>query len=126
MLERDVMIIRRKWMTRLCLAVLVGVLVLAFPSAAMAQETDPPRELIEEEGVSDEDILVIEPEFFLEFPFGQGFKIAFNFGFSIEVPRRLVLVENDIFSFFLRFRSYVIPAEGTVTSTPTPEVTPGE
>jgi len=44
MLERDVMIIRRKWITRICLAVLVGVLVLAFPSAAMAQEIDPPRE----------------------------------------------------------------------------------
>ena len=122
------MFIRRKWMTRLCLAVLVGVLVLAFPSAAMAQEADPPRELIEEESISDEDILVIEPEFFLEFPFGQGFQIAFNFGFSIEVPRRLVLVDNDILNFFLRFRSYVISAEGesTATATPTPEVTPGE
>ena len=120
------MFIRRKWMTRLCLAALVGVLVFAFPSAAMAQETDPPRELIEEESVSDEDILVIEPEFFLEFPFGQGFQIAFNFGFSIEVPRRLVLVENDILNFFLRFKTYVIQAEGTVTSTPTPEATPEE
>jgi len=71
---------------------------------------------------------VIEPEFFLEFPFGQGFQIAFNFGFSIEVPRRLVLVENDILNFFLRFKTYVIPADGgsTATATPAPEVTPGE
>ena len=105
------MIIKKKWITRVLLGALLCTLVLVFPSTAAAQETDPPRELIEDEEVSDEDILVIEPEFFLEFPFAQGFKISFNFGISIEVPRRLILVENDILNFFIRFQSYVIPAE---------------
>jgi hypothetical protein len=118
------MIIKSKWLTRLVLAVLICTLVLAFPSTAAAQETDPPRELIDDEGVSDEDILVIEPQFYLEFPFAQGFKISFNFGITIEVPRRLILVNNDILNFFLRFQSYVIPAEGEIEATTSPEVTP--
>lgn len=115
------MIIKRKWITRLCLAALVFTLVLAFPSTAAAQETDPPQELNEDDEVSDEDILVIEPQFYLEFPFSQGFKISFNLGISIEVPRRLVLAENDILNFFIRFQSYVIPAEGESEATAAPE-----
>ncbi len=109
--------------------ILIAVLLFSFPATAVAQDTTPP-EVEEERTFSDDDILVFEPEFHLEFPFAQGFEISFNFGLSIEVPRRLMLVDNEVLNFFLRFRSYVIPAEGPVsplpTVTPTPEGTSGD
>jgi hypothetical protein len=92
------------------------------PARGLAQ-TEPPNEEVEDLEVSDDDILVFEPQFFVEFPFAQGFAISFNFGIKFEVPRRLLLVENDILNFFLRFRSYIIPAE-TVTPAVTPAATP--
>lgn len=91
----------------------------------MAQTVFPPPEVIDEAETSEDDILVFQPQLYWEFPFAQGFKISFNFGISFEVPRLLNLVEDDVFNFFLRFRSYVIPAEsGTPVSTPRPQITP--
>lgn len=98
-------------MTRLLTVLIIGMMLLSLPSSVQAQDTTPPPELEEEEGISDADILVFEPTFHLEFPFAQGFQITLNFGIKIEVPRRLLLVENDVLNFFLRFSSYVIPAE---------------
>ena len=119
---------KRNVLIRLILLTLLGVVLFSAPSSALAQDTNPPPVLSEDEGISDDDILVFEPELFVEFPFAQGFKLSFNFGFSLEVPRRLMLVDNDVLNFFLRFRSYIIPADppGSTTPipTPTPEVTP--
>ena len=110
--------------TRLLLVLLVSALVLAVPAPAFAQTIDPPPELTKDGDLSDEDILVFEPQLFWEFPFAQGFKISINFGVMIEVPRRLNLITDEVFNFFLRFRSYVIPAEAErmpAAPTPTPE-----
>ena len=98
---------------------LIGFLLLAVPAAAAAQTLEPPPEWDGESGVSDDDILVFEPQIFFELPFAQGFQISFNFGIAIRVPRQLTLVMEDAFTFFLRFRTYVIPAGGEVTA-PTP------
>ena len=112
--------------TRLLLVLLVSALVLAVPAPAFAQTIDPPPELTKDGDLSDEDILVFEPQLFWEFPFAQGFKISINFGVMIEVPHRLNLITDEVFNFFLRFRSYVIPAEAertpaALTPSPTPE-----
>ena len=112
------------------MTLLMGALTLVAPAAVFAQDTQPPS-VQAETGTTDDDILVFEPQLFWEFPFAQGFKISFNFGISLEVPRFLNLVENDVFKFFLSFRSFVRPAEtvipvtpATPTVTPTPEITP--
>ena len=112
------------------MASLIGALTLAGPAVVFAQDTLPPS-VQAETGTSDDDVLVFEPQLYWEFPFAQGFKISFNFGFSLEVPRFLNLVEDDVFNFFLRFRSFVRPAEtgvpvpaATPTVTLTPQVTP--
>jgi len=89
---------------------LIGIFLLALPAAAAAQTPEPPPEWDGASGVSDEDILVIEPQFFFELPLAQGLEISFNFGISLRIPRVLTLVTEDAYTFFLRFRSYVIPA----------------
>ncbi len=77
----------------------------------VAQQVDPP--VVEPDpNISDEDILVFEPVFTFVFPFTQGFQISFNTGFSFEVPRRLLLLEEENFNFFLDFNTYIIPAQG--------------
>ena len=111
-----------KKLTRIFILLLVGISLFSMPARGLAQ-TEPPNEEVEDLEVSDDDILVFEPQFFVEFPFAQGFAISFNFGIKFEVPRRLLLVENDILNFFLRFRSYIIPAE-TETPAVTPAATP--
>jgi hypothetical protein len=89
---------------------LIGFLLLAMPAAVTAQAPEPPPEWDGESEVSDDDILVIEPQFFFELPLAQGLEISFNFGISIRIPRVLTLVTEDAYTFFLRLRSYVIPA----------------
>lgn len=91
---------------------LIGFSLLALPAAAAAQTPEPPPEWDGDTGGSDDDILVIEPQFFFELPLAEGFQISFNFGISIRVPRLLNLVTEDAYNFFVRFRSYVIPAGG--------------
>jgi hypothetical protein len=89
---------------------LIGFLLLAMPIAAAAQTPEPPPEWDGDTAGSDDDILVIEPQFFFELPLAQGLEISFNFGISIRIPRVLTLVTEDAYTFFLRFRTYVIPA----------------
>jgi len=103
---------RTKLQIQIFFCLLIGALWLAFPAAAFAQTPEPPPDWTGESGVSDEDILVFEPQFFFELPFAQGFQISFNLGFSIRVPRQLMLVNDEVYNFFVRFRSFVIPAEG--------------
>ena len=123
--------INKKCLVMIIVALQMGALTLAAPTAALAQDITPLPVVSEEPGISADDILVFEPQLFWEFPFAQGFKISFNFGISLEVPRFLNLVEDDVFNFFLRFRSFVRPAEtvspvtpATPTVTPTPKITP--
>lgn len=99
---------KRKLHIFFCL--LIGILLLVLPATAFAQAPEPPPEWSGESEVSDGDILVFEPQFFFELPFAQGFKISFNFGISIRVPRQLMLVDDSVFNFFVRFRSFIIPA----------------
>lgn len=99
---------------QLILALLIGLVLLAWPATTFAQTTPPPIWVGEGEGAID-DILVFEPMLFFELPFMQGFKVSFTFGISIQVPRQLVLVNDDVFNFFLRFSNYVIPASGAIT-----------
>jgi hypothetical protein len=103
---------RKGLLLKICIVVLVAFLVLALPTTALAQDDDPPpEEPVEAPGVSEDDILIFEPQLYLEFPFNQGFKIILNFGISFEVPRRLLLVDNNILNFFLKFESFIRPAE---------------
>ncbi len=103
---------RKGLLLKICIVVLVAVLVLGLPATVMAQDDDPPpEEPVEDPGVSEDDILIFEPQLYLEFPFNQGFKIILNFGISFEVPRRLLLVDNNILNFFLKFESFIRPAE---------------
>jgi len=95
----------------LTLCLMMGVSLLAWPTAVSAQDVVPPPDWLGEGEVSDDDIIVIEPQLFFELPFAQGFEISFNFGIKIRVPRRLVFISDDAYNFFLQFRSYVIPAE---------------
>jgi hypothetical protein len=93
------------------LCLLIGSFIFVTPTAVFAQEVEPPTVLTSDFEPSDDDILVFEPQLFFELPFMQGFKISFNFGISLQVPRRLWLVTTDAYNFFLNFRSYVIPAQ---------------
>lgn len=115
----------KKRFTQVAVILLIGILVLAFPGAVMAQETDPPAA---EAGTLDDtpenDILVFEPQFFWELPLAQGFKIIFNFGISFEMPRELTLVTQEAFDFILRFSSYIRENALEPTSTPEVEATP--
>lgn len=95
---------------------LIAVLLLALPAAVLAQAPEPPPDWSGESEVSEDDILVFEPQFFFELPFAQGFQISFNLGISIRVPRQLILVDDNVFNFFVRFRSFVIPAGGQGTT----------
>lgn len=95
---------------QMLICLLIGFSLLALPAAAAAQTPEPPPEWGGESEVSDDDILVIEPQFFFELPFAEGFEISFNFGISIRIPRVLTLVTEDAYTFFMRFRTYVIPA----------------
>lgn len=94
----------------LLLLVIVGLLIF-IPSRVIAQDTNPP-ELVVESTMSPNDILVLEPTFHWEFPFEQGFKISFNFSIAFEVPRSLLLLQDDLYNFILEFQSYIIPAGG--------------
>ncbi len=115
---------RKNRIIKIIVALLITALTLSFPVAALAQEVLPPV-VQDETGISEDDILVFEPQLYWEFPFAQGFKISFNFGISLEVPRFLNLVEDDVFNFFLRFRSFVRPAETSLPTTPaTPTMAP--
>ena len=98
------------------LSILIAACLLAAPAAAFAQEIQPPPTWTGDQAVSDEDLLVFEPQFFFELPFADGFQISINFGFSIRVPRRLMLVDQDVYNFFVKFRSYVIPGGGETTT----------
>ena len=111
------MMTKRKFQVFFCL--LIVILLLAATVTASAQAPEPPPEWSGESEVSEGDILVFEPQFFFELPFAQGFKISFNFGISIRVPRQLMLVDDSVFNFFVRFRSFIIPA-GSEAITPTP------
>jgi hypothetical protein len=102
------MINRRTLQTLIC--ILIGFLLLVMPATVAAQAPEPPPEWDGEIELADDDILVFEPQLFFELPFAQGFQISFNFGISIRVPRQLILVTEEAFNFFVRFRSYVIPA----------------
>ncbi len=105
--------------------VMIGVLTFGLPTAALAQETDPPEQDTRElDDTPENDILVFEPQFFWELPLSQGFKISFNFGISFEVPRELTLLSDEAFNFFLQFRSYIREDALEPTETPTPEATP--
>jgi len=89
---------------------MIAVSLFALPAAAFAQTPEPPPEWDGFTGGSDDDIVVIEPQFFVELPLFEGFTISFNFGFSIRVPRQLRLATEEGYDFFVRFRSYVVPA----------------
>lgn len=95
---------------QLVFCLIIALSMLALPAAAAAQSPEPPPEWDGVSGGSDDDILVIEPQFFFELPIAQGFTISFNFGISIRMPRQLILVPDEAFTLFVRFRSYVIPA----------------
>lgn len=95
---------------QILICLLIGLSLLAFPAAAAAQTPEPPPEWDGFTGGSVDDVLVIEPQFFFELPVLGGFTISFNFGFSFRVPRQLNLVTEEGYDFFVRFRSYVIPA----------------
>jgi len=97
----------------LCLMIVFSM--LAIPAAAAAQIPEPPPEWDGFTAASDDDVLVIEPQFFFELPIVEGFTISFNFGFSFRVPRQLTLVTEEGYNFFVRFRSYVVPAGEAIT-----------
>ncbi len=108
---------KRAFQFLVCL--MIGISLLAFPAAAAGQTPEPPPEWDGFTGGSVDDVLVIEPQFFFELSLFEGFTISFNFGFSFRVPRQLNLVTEEGYDFFVRFRSYVIPAgEGTTVPTP--------
>jgi hypothetical protein len=109
--------IKNQPMISVMLILLIGALIFSFPSTVWAQEVDPPAENDEIEDY-DGDKLVFEPQFFWELPFGQGFQISFSFGIAFQVPTELMLMDENAFNFFLRFRSYIIPAEGEAEITP--------
>lgn len=111
---KGIMMNKRSIQFALCL--LIVVTLLALPTLAAAQTPEPPPEWDGESGVSEGDIIVIEPQFFFELPFAQGFQISFNLGISIRVPRQMMLVSDDAYNFFVRFRSFVIPAQGETTT----------
>ena len=114
-----------KILFQLAIFALIGVMIFAFPSAALAQETDPPaQEPSQLDDTPENDILVFEPQFYWELPLSQGFKISFNFGISFELPRELTLLSEDAFNFFLRFRSFVRQDALELTETPEPDQTP--
>lgn len=98
------------------LSVLIAACLLAAPAAAFAQEIQPPPTWTGDQTAANDDVIVFEPQFVFELPFVQGFKISVNFGFSIQVPRQLMLAEENVYNFFIRFRSYVIPGQGESTS----------
>jgi hypothetical protein len=100
-----------KRLFQLTLGLLMGVLALAMPVTVSAQEIFPPPEWQGDGEVSENDILVFEPQLFFELPFAQGFRISFNFGFSLQVPRQLTFLTNEAYDLLLRFRSYIIPAQ---------------
>lgn len=108
---------KNKCTIQLLVCLLIGLSLLAVPAAAFAQTPEPPPEWDGNVGVADDDILVFEPQFFFELPFAQGFQLSFNFGITIRVPRQLILLDEDVYNLFVRFRSYVIPG-GEETSTP--------
>jgi hypothetical protein len=113
--ERDTM--KKKDFIQSISCLLIVVALLALPATVLAQAPEPPPEWTGESEVSDTDILVFEPQFFFELPFAQGFQISFNLGISIRVPRQLMLVDNPVYNFFVRFRSFVIPG-GVEAPTP--------
>ncbi len=94
----------------LVILTLAGGLMFAAPSPVYAQEADPVEEAAEAEYAGE--ILVFVPQLYWEFPLANGFKITFNFGLTIELPRQLMLLQDDAFNFFLSFDSYMRPAEG--------------
>lgn len=108
---------KRKQTLQALFCLIVIFTLLALPATALAQAPEPPPEWGGESDVSETDILVFEPQFFFELPFAQGFKISFNLGVSIRVPRQLMLVNSEVYNFFVRFRSFVIPG-GIETTTP--------
>ena len=108
---------RKNLTIQLLLCLLISALLLASPAAAFAQEVEQPPTWTGDQAALNDDLIVFEPQFVFELPFLGGFKISFNFGFSIQVPRQLMLSEENVFNFFVRFRSYIIPGQGE-TSTP--------
>jgi hypothetical protein len=101
---------------QMLLCLLIGALLLAAPAAAFAQEVQPPPIWTGDQTLANDDLIVFEPQFVFELPFMEGFKTSFNFGFTFQVPRHLMLVEEDVYNFFVRFRSYIIPGQGEAST----------
>jgi hypothetical protein len=99
----------------LMVLLVIGGLMLSVPATVIAQVVEPPPLWQGDDEVDQNDILVFEPQLFFELPFTQGFKISFNLGISFQVPRQLNFVTNDVTNFFLRFRSFILPAGGGTT-----------
>lgn len=121
---------QKKILVQVSLLLLIGIWMFALPGVVSAQETDPPvQDPSEGDDTPENDILVFEPQFYWELPLSLGFKITFNFGISFEVPRGLTLLSDDVYRFFLRFRSYILEdaldpsgaAEPETSPTPTPQ-----
>ena len=110
---------KRQWLIRFSMMFLVAALMFSLPAAVFAQETDPPV-APEDPETSANDILVFEPRFSWEFPFGDGFKIAFHFAISFEVPRQISLVQDEVFDLILNFSSFIKPGALAEPETETP------
>lgn len=98
---------------------LVASLLFSLPLTVFAQETDPPV-APEDPEISENDILVFEPRFSLEFPLGDGFEITFHFAISFEVPRQIRLVQDEVFDLILNFNSFIRPGALEEPETETP------
>lgn len=110
---------KKQWFVRFLMMFLVAALLFSLPATVFAQETDPPVAPDDPE-ISENDILVFEPRFSWEFPFGDGFKIAFHFSISFEVPRQISLVQDEVFDLILNFNSFIRPGALEETEPETP------
>lgn len=108
-----------KLFVQLSIFFVIVTMLFSLPAMVFAQETDPPVEP-EDTEISENDILVFEPRFSWEFPFGDGFKIAFHFAISFEVPRQISLVQDEVFDLILNFSSFIKPGALPETETETP------
>jgi len=108
-----------KLFIQLSILFIITTMLFAVPAKVLAQETDPPV-VQEDTEESENDILVFEPRFSWEFPFGDGFKISFHFAISFEVPRQISLVQDEVFDLILNFNSFIRPGALAEPETETP------
>ena len=108
-----------KLLIQILILFVITTLLFSVPAEVFAQETDPPVEQ-EDPEESENDILVFEPRFSWEFPFGDGFKISFHFAISFEVPRQISLVQDEVFDLILNFNSFIRPGALEEPETETP------